>query len=291
MSFDSFDFSRSPEGEIAIRRKEGRPPIGDFVIPGSTMATMGCYDPCKLGHILLAASGYMARGSCVLPAEAAEVAQLLIGIISAAEDAVDKGLKISQARQQAALARWGTRENAELDSIDTPLITIPRGLQLPPIQTGGVDIHAEEYIRTMEIFLIRGFEPEQHLAFYYYFGRKHWLDGAIGTIDARMNRAQRWQQLDGPKRFDADPAAHTLFVDLLNALPEDKRIYLLGDRVQVSVDSTAHVSLMGPKELYDAIKPSEAASAAIGNYCRAHGLSLNDGWGFVSIPFIVKTRR
>ena len=291
MSFDTFDFSRSPEGDFTIRRKEGRPPIGDFVIPGSAMATMGCYDPSKLGHILLAAGGYMAQESCVLPAEAAEVAPLLIGMISAAEDAVDKGLKISQARQKAALARWGTRENAELERIDLPLITIPRGMQLQPIQSGGVEIRAEEYIKTMEVFLIRGFEPEQHLAFYSHFGRKHWLDGAIGTIDARMNRAQRWQQLDGPKRFDADPAAHTLFVELLNSLPQDKRIYLLGDGVQVTVDSTEHICLTAPKELLDAIKACEAAKSVVGNYGRAHGLSLNDCWGSVKIPFNIKTRR
>lgn len=291
MSLNSFDFSRSPEGDCSICRKEGRPPIGDFVIPGSIMETLGCIDQSKLGHLLLAASHYKTQGNCVLSAPVAEVAPLLISIISAAEDTVDKCLKVSYARQQAALARWGNRENAELEQIEPPRVIIPKGLQLPPIQTGGVEIRPEEYLQTMEVFLLRGYEPEQHLAFYCYFARNRWLDGTIGTFADRMNRAQRWEQLNGPRRFEADQPAHTLFVNLLNVLPPEKRIYLLSDGVKVTIDSTDHVCLLAPAELREAINNNEMAKAAISKYGQAHDLSLDGGWGFSVIPFHIKTRR
>lgn len=290
-----FDFSSSlegGEGGNTFRRLNCRQPIGDLVVPHADMETMGFIDPAKLGHLLVAGCAYALDGHCTLPANAADMTPLLIKIINASEAAVDHRITVSKAGQTGAAARWGTRTDAELEHIDLPEIIIPAGagLMLPDIRSGGFDISPEEYLQAIEIFFIRGFEQGQYLSFYSYYGRKHWLEGSIDTREARLNRAMRWNQLDGARRFDADPAAHTFLRELLTILPANKRIYLLGEGVTVCADSTGHVCISAPTEIKTEIMELPKAIAALDAYRLAHNLS-NDEWGFISIPFLVRTSR
>ena len=285
-----FDFSRSPEGECTFRRLDGRPTFGDLVIPITDMETLSYLDPQQLGQILIAGRDYAQEGLCVLPPSAAEVTPLLIRVICTSEAAVDHRVTVSTAGRAGANARWGSRTDAELEHIDLPEILIPAALSLPAIQSGGVEIAPKEYLMTIEAFLIRGYEPGQYLTFYSYYGRNHWQDGTVDTPDARLNRALRWGQLNGPHRFDADPAAHVLFLELLNALPAKKRVYLLGDGVQVTTDTSGHVCLHAPREIQKDIKDLTRARAALDAYRKAHHLA-GEGWGFAPVPFRIKTRR
>ena len=285
-----FDFSRSPEGECTFRRLDGRPPFGDLVIPITDMETLSYVDPPQLGQILVAGRDYALEGSCVLPPSAADITTLLVKIITASEIAVDHRDTASKAGKAGAIARWGNRTDAELEPITLPEIIIPAGLSLPTFQSGGVEIRPGEYLQTIEAFLIRGYEPEQHLAFYGYYDKKRWQDGTIGTAAARLNRVLRWNQLDGPKRFESDPAAHALFLELLNALPAEKRVYLLGDGVRVIIDKTDHICVYAPKDIRGDLKSLTAAKTALESYRNAHRLT-NDKWGFVAIPFQIKTRK
>ena len=285
-----FDFSRSPEGDCSFRRLESRPPCGDLIVPRADLEATNYIDPAKLGHLLVAGRNYVQEGHCVLPPATADLATLLVKVITASELAVDHRETVSKAGQTGAIARWGNRTDAELEPIALPEVIIPMGLTLPPIPSGGVDIPPEEYLKTKVIFLIRGYEPGQYLTFYNYYGRNHWLDGTVDTPADRLNRALRWAQLNGPRRFDADPAAHVLFLELLNALPAKKRVYLLGDGVQVTIDSAGHVCLHARKEIQKEIKDLPKAKAALDAYRKAHHLA-NDRWGFNPIPFSIKRSR
>ena len=285
-----FGFSSSPEGSLTFQRLEGRPPLGDLIVPYADMETMRNIDPLKLGHLLVAGCGYALDGHCVLLSSAAEVTPLLLNVINASEAAADHRVTVSMAGKAGATVRWGNRTDAELEQISLPEIIIPAGLKLPAIHSGGVGLPPEEYLRTIEAFLIRGYEPGQYLTFYNYYGRNHWLDGTVDTPAARLNRALRWDQLDGLRRFDADPAAHILFLELLNALPAEKRVFMLGEGVQVTIDTTGHVCLHAPKEIEEDIKSLTAAKAALDRYRKAHNLT-NEGWGFIVIPFFIRTGR
>lgn len=284
------EFSRSPEGESSFRRLNDRPPFGDLVLPHAEMETVAYLEPHKLGHLLIAGCGYALDGHCVLPSSAADVTPLLLKMINASEAAVDHRATVSKAGLTGATARWGSRTDAELEQIAPPEIRVPAGLELRPIRSGGVDIPPQEYLQTMAVFLIRGFEPEQYLAFYGYFGSKRWQEGTIGTTAARLNRVQRWNQLDGPRRFDADPPAHILFRELLTVLPANKRVYLLSEGVQVTIDNTNHVCLHAPQEINKSIKSLAAAKDALNRYRQAHHLP-DEEWGFVAVPFYIRTRR
>lgn len=286
-----FDFSRTAEGECTFLRLDGRPPLGDLIVPRADLEMMAYIDPTKLGQLLVAGRNYALEGHCILPPSAAEVIPLLLSAINASEVAADHHVTVSTAGKAGATARWGNRTDAELEPITLPEITIPKGLALPAISSGGVEIPPMEYLQTMEAFLIRGFEPEQYLAFYGYYGAKRWLDGTIGTPAARLNRVLRWNQLDGPKRFDADQAAHTLFLDLLNALPAEKRVFLLGEGVKVTTDSSGHVCLHAPREIKKDIMDLPKAKAAMDAYRKDHRLAADERWGFFPIPFRIKTSR
>ena len=285
-----FDFERAQDGECTFRRLDGRPPFGDLVIPITDMETLSYMDPPQLGQILIAGRDYALEGLCVLPPSAAEVTPLLIRVINTSEAAVDHRVTVSTAGKAGANARWGSRTDAELEHIDLPEILIPSALSLPPIQSGGVEIAPKEYLMTIEAFLIRGYEPGQYLTFYSYYSRNHWQDGTVDTPEARLNRALRWAQLNGPRRFDADPAAHVLILELLNALPAKKRVYLLGDGVQVTTDTSGHVCLHAPREIQKDLKDQTRARAALDAYRKAHHLA-DEGWGFAPVPFRIKTRR
>lgn len=285
-----FDFSSSPKGENTFRRLDDRPPFGDLIIPHSDLEATNYIDPTKLGQILVAGRDYAQDGHCVLPPSAAEATTLLAKIITASEVAVDRRVTVTKAGQAGANARWGVRTDADLEPITLPEIIIPAGLTLPAIQSGGVEISPIEYIQTIEAFFIRGYESEQHLAFYAYYGKKRWQDGTIGTPAARLNRVLRWNQLDGPRRFDSDPAAHALLLELLNALPAEKRVFLLGDGVRVIIDKTDHICVYAPKDIRGDLKSLTAAKTALESYRNAHRLT-NDKWGFVAIPFQIKTRK
>lgn len=285
-----FDFSRSPEGECTFRRLDGRPPFGDLVISRGAMNNMTYLDPLQFGHVLTACHNYALEGHCVLPASAAYATTVLADIFTASEVAADHHEQISRAGLSGAKGRWDKLTNADLDPIDPPEIRIPEELVLRPIRSGGVEIPPEEYLKTMAIFMLRGFEPGQYLSFYNHYGYKNWLDESVDTPAARLNRAQRWNQLNGARRFDTDAPAHTLLCELFNALPANKRVYLLSEGVQVTIDNTGHVCLHAPKEINKSIRDLPAAKEALNRYRQAH--NLPDGeWGFVAIPFNIRTRR
>jgi len=276
-----FSLERLQDGALEIRRLDGRPKLDSIMISATELSRLNYTPADSMGMVLTAIKDYALTGSAIIPAMTADSCLPVVGpIIEASEAEVD-----AMDARRSANARWSRQYDSDLPEINVPDISVPTTTNLTSIVRGGEVIEPVEYLRIRTLFLLRGYREGEDRAFLGYWHRRKWEDGAIVGPEGRWNRAMRWQQMDGQRRFDGDPAAHELFRTLLSALPEDQRIYLLGDGIGVSFDGEGRLIAMVPAELAAGLQRCEAAKVALQEYCKSHNADTAKGWATIPICF------
>lgn len=285
-----FSLERLQDGALEIRRLDGRPKLDSIMISATELSRLNYTPADSMGMVLTAIKDYALTGSAIIPAMTADSCLPVVGpIIEASEAEVDAKASRSVDARRSANARWSRQYDSDLPEIDVPDISVPTTTNLTPIVRGGEVIEPVEYLRIRALFLLRGYREGEDRAFLGYWHRRKWGDGAIVGPEGRWNRAMRWQQMDGQRRFDGDPAALALFTTLLSVLPAEKRMYLLGEGVCADIDSEGHVVLRVPVEIESSIQDTKEAVTAVMSYSESHGGDVQK-WAIVSIKFKINIR-
>ena len=90
-------------------------------------------------------------------------------------------------------------------------------------------------------------------------------------------------------RFANDAPALAFFTSFLWALPEDKRVYLLSEKVSIAVSEDQKVALALPVEIADFLSQDKKVKEALNVYLKAHGLKPGR-CSLVTIPFSLQLK-
>ena len=281
-----YTISKNPDGGYSITSDGGlKDAVKKFIITFEVLTMLKFLPEEFYSMFVKAFLEYAEFGTVELPSQAAQCIYVFRELLKASEAENKRAIAMTNAGQKAASARWGNRSDAELERIEIPPISIPPGLGLVPIQRGGVTIEPEEYVSVASLFFLRSFKDGEVARFYHYWAGKAWNDNAITDKDGRMNRAQRWNQLDGSHRFADDQAAGEFLKYLFLALPEDKRIYMLSSGVSMSVTTENKIIITADQSLLEFIETSDAVKAKLTEYRLRHNLPDGTEWGMNHVDF------
>lgn len=272
-------------GAKELTRPDGRP--APQYVRWPIMALEGMADLQAKTRLIIfdSVNEYFLSGRAKVAAEAAESAMPMIRMaINATEEDLDRQARRSETNAKAANTRWGASDE-ELEPIMYPSIGVPPQMMGRKLTRGKAEIPIEEILEYAAIFFLRGYKPDEVPNFIYHWARNNWNKGAINGREGRLNRAQRWRLFNGRTgRFKDDEPALSFFSRFLFALPEEKRVYLLSDRVSIAISEDKKVTLTLPVEIVDFLTQDRKVKDALNAYHKAHGLKPGR-CSLVPIPF------
>ena len=268
-----------------ISRPDTRPMPNFLMWP--TMVIEGMEDLKEQNRLAIfdSVNSYFTNGKAVIPATSSETLLPAIRmVINATEDEIDRKSERSASASRSVNARWGNTDSGP-DPIKPFPIGVPSSMRGWTLRRGEVDIPFGEILNFACIFFLRGYPPEELRHFLVYWAKKKWDGGTIADSEGRQNRAQRWRLMDGRKsRFEGDDAALICLTRIMEALPENKRAYLLSENVAIAISTDMRVTLSAPVEISVEITESEEIRCALDEYGRAHGLD-KPGHSFIATRF------
>ena len=277
-------------GAKELTRPDGRPVPLYVRWPLMTLESMSDLQDKTRLTIFNVVNEYFIAGKTVVPVDAVESAMPMVRMaINATEEELDRQAERSKTNSRSANERWGNT-GEELESINYPPVSVPPKMKGWTLTRGKADISIGEILEYSCIFFLRGYKPDELPHFLMYWGKKNWNEGAIMGREGRLNRAQRWKLKDGRAyRFANDAPALAFFTSFLWALPEDKRVYLLSEKVSIAVSEDQKVALALPVEIADFLSQDRKVKEALNAYHKAHGLKPGH-CSLVIIPFSILIR-